>query len=72
MALNTYKDWAVVPRPIISVCLHLIDRKVLRRRAAEFDLELAEPINLIHLGFLQGVAPLRIAGIARCNMENTR
>ena len=38
---STYIDWAVVLRPIISVCLPFIDRKAPLGRAAEFDLKVA-------------------------------
>ena len=38
---NTYTDWAVVLRPIISVCLPFIDRIAPLGRAAEFDLKVA-------------------------------
>ena len=38
---NTYVDWAVVLRPIISVCLHFVDGKASLGRAAEVEVKVA-------------------------------
>ena len=38
---KTYIEWAVVLRPIISVCLQFVDRKAPLERAAQFNLKIA-------------------------------